>query len=336
MRFIVDAVARNYKPFAVFLLVGLAVVCFRPASGTPEQRAANLCAGAETALRHGDDETAMASYRDAIAIHPESVRARLGLTGLLTRRRRFTEAKETLMPISTLVSGPREWMDYARALRNARADEEAEAALKRAAEEIPDSPGPALALAELYLSTGNLDSAEYHYRRARSLGGARGGPHAGLGRIHFSRGALDSAAACFRLALLENPEDVDLLCDVAWNELQRKRAHAGIHHLRRAVALDPYHPRTRYLLGQTLLALGLEEEAGRNLEAFGRQSRLAGRIRVLEQSAAESPTAERYQTLSHFYSLAGRDSLAAACLQRATALNPLVTAPREAIGTNPF
>ena len=336
MRIIVDAVVRNYRPVAVFLLVALAVVCFRPASGTPEQRAVNLCDGAETALRHGDDESAMASYREAIAVHPETVRARFGLAALLTGRRRFAEATEILMAISPLVSGPREWMEYARALRDARADERAEAAFLRAAEEMPDNPAPSRELADLYVAAGNLDSAEHHYRRATSLGGARGGFHAGLGRIHFSRGELDSAAASFRQALQENPEDIDLLCDIARNELQRKRANLGIHHLRRAVALDPYHPRTRYLLGQTLLALGQELEAEGHLDVFERQSRLAGRIRFLELTAAENPTAERYQTLSHFYSLAGRDSLAAACLQRATALNPLVTAPMEVMGTDRF
>ena len=336
MRITADTVARNYKPLAVFLLVALAVVCFRPASGTPEQRAADLCTSAETAVRHGDVEDAMASYRRAIAIHPESVRARVGLAGLLTRRRRFGEAADTLKAVSLLVSGPREWMDYARALRNARADEEAEAAFLKAAEEMPANPGVSLELAELYAVMGNLDTAEPHYRRARSLSGARGGYHAGMGRLHFSRGELDSASVYFRQALLESPDDIDLLCDIARNELQRKRAHQGIAHLRHAVALDPYHPRTRYLLAQTLVALGQEEEARRHLDVFDRQRKLAGRIRFLERSAAENPTAERYQTLSHYYSLAGRDSLAAECLQRATALNPLVTAPREVMGTDRF
>lgn len=321
---------------AVLLPVALAIVWFRPASGTPEQRAADLCVRAETALKHGDDEGAMASFRESIATHSPFVRARYGLADLLAARGRFDEARKTLEAISPLVSGHREWIRYARALRNARSDREAEAAYLRAVEGMPDNPAYALELAEFYLAAGNLDGAHSHFRRAGTLGGGRGRILAGLGRLHFNRGELDSAADCLRRALEETRPDAGLLCDIADTELRRKRPRTGLRHLRRAVELDPHHPRTRYLMGQTLLALGHAEEAGAQLAVFERQSRLAARIRYLERNAAENPTAQRYQTLSHYYMLSGRDSLAAACLQRATALNPLVTAPAEAIGPDLF
>ena len=336
MRTIVNIAVRNYRSLAVLLPVALAIVWFRPASGTPEQRAAELCVRAETALKHGDDESAMASYRESIDIHSPSVRARYGLADLLAARGRFAESKTTLKPIAPVVSSPQEWIRYARALRNARADQEAEAAYLNAVEGMPDNPAHALELAGFYLAAGNLDSAETHFRRAGSIGGDRGGILAGLGRVHFSRGELDSSAACFRQALEDAPGDVDLLCDMASAELGRRRPRPALSHLRRAAAQNPHHPRTRYLMGQTLLALGHHEEAGTQLAVFERQSRLAARIRNLERSAAENPTAERYHTLSHYYMLSGRDSLAAACLQRATALNPLVTAPAEANGPDPF
>lgn len=336
MRNIVNTAVRNYSPLAVLLPVALAVVWFRPASGTPEQRATDLCVRAETALKHGDDERAIAAYRESIAIHSGSVRARYGLADLLAARGRFAEAKEILGSISPFASSPQEWIRYARALRDARADQEAEAAYLRAVEEMPDNPAHALELAEFFLAAGILDSAETHFRRAGSLGGEHGRIFAGLGRLHFSRGELDSATACFRRALEESTGDVDLLCDIANAELQGRRPRAALSHLRRAIELDPYQPRTRYLMGQTLLALGRDEEAGTQLTVFERQSRLSARIRYLERNAAENPTAERYQTLSHYYMLSGRDSLAAACLQRATALNPLVTAPAEAIGPDTF
>ena len=336
MRNIVNTVALNYRPMALLLPVALAFVWFRPASGTPEQRAADLCARAETALKHGDDESAMASYRESIAIYAPSVRARYGLADLLAARGRFSEAKKTLEAISPFVSSPKEWMRYARALRNARSGREAEAAYLRAVEGMPDNPAHALELAEFYLAGGNLDSAESCFRRAWALAGDRGRTLAGLGRVHFGRGDLDSSAACFRQALEETPGDVDLLCDAASAELQAKRPRAALSRLRRAVVVDPYHARVRYLTGQSLLALGLDREAGAQLAVFERQSRLAARIRNLERNAAENPTAERFQTLSHYYVLSGRDSLAAASLQRATALNPLVTAPAEAGGTDPF
>ncbi|MDE3258253.1 MAG: tetratricopeptide repeat protein [Gemmatimonadota bacterium] len=336
MRNIVNTAARNYRALAVMLPVALAIVWFRPASGTAEQRAADLCVRAETALKHGDDESAMTAYRESIAIHSPSVRARYGLAKLLAARGRFDEAKTTLEAISPYVTSPREWIRYARALRKARSDREAEAAYLRAVEGMPDNPAHALELAEFYLAAGNLHSADAHFRRAGALGGGRGRILAGLGRLHFSRGELDSAAACFRRALEESPGDVDLLCDVASTELRRRRPHPALSHVRRAVELDPHHARARYVMGQTLLALGHDEEAEAQLAVFERQSRLAARIRYLERNAAENPTAQRYQTLSHYYLLSGRDSLAGACLQRATALNPLVTAPAEAIGPELF
>ena len=336
MRNIVNTAVRSYRPLIVLLPVALAFILFRPASGTPEQRAADLCVRAEAALKHGDDESAMASYRESIAIHSPSVRARYGLADLLAARGRFAEAKKTLNAISHSVTSPQEWIRYARSLRNARADREAEAAYLSAVEGMPDNPAHNLELAVFYLSAGNLDSAETHFRRAEALAGDRGRILAGLGRVYFSRGELDSAAACFRRALEESPGEVDLLCDIAGTELRRRRPHPALSHTRRAVELDPHHPRARYVMGQTLIALGHDEEAEAQLAVFERQSRLAARIRYLERNAAENPTAQRYQTLSHYYMLSGRDSLAAACLQRATALNPLVTAPREAIGPDPF
>ena len=336
MRTIVHIAARNYRLTAAFVAAGLAVVFFWPPSGTPEQRAAELCAGAEAAIRYGDDELAMETFREAVGIHSGSVCARLGLGVLLAVRRRFDEATETLKAVPPDLLSPPEWMAYARALRAARADEEAEAAFLIAAGKMPKNPRPALELAEFHLAAGKLDSAESQFRRARYLGGDQGAIYAGMGRIFFSRGELDSAAVCFRLALREDPEDVDLLCDTARNELQRKRPRAGLRHVRRAVALDPYRPRARYLLGRALLVLGHEKEARAQLDAFDRQKGLADRIRVLELRAAENPAAESYQALAHLYGLAGRDSLASACLQRATALNPLVTAPHEALGANHF
>lgn len=336
MRNIVNTAARNYRALAVLLPIALAVVWFWPASGTPEQRAADLCAHAETALTHGDEESAMVSYRKSIAIHSTSARARYGLAGLLAARGRFDEAKATVKAISPFVSSPPDWIGYARALRNARADREAEAAYLTAVEKMPDSPAPTLELAEFYLAAGNLDNAESHFRRARPFGGGHARISAGLGRVHFSRGELDSAAASFRRALEESPGEVDLLCDIASTELRRRRPHSALSHLRQAVELDPYHPRARYVMGQALLALGHDEEAEAQLAVFERQSRLAARIRHLERNAAENPTAQHYQTLSHYYMLLGRDSLAATCTQRATALNPLVTAPTEAIGPDPF
>ena len=336
MRTIVDIAARNYRLLTVLVVAGMAAVLYLPASGTPEQRAADLCAGAETAQRHGDDESAIATYREAVGIHSESVCARLGLAGLLTERRRFSEAMETLQAVSPALLRSGEWMEYARALRDARADSEAESAYLTASARMPAEPGPALELAEFYLSAGRLDSAESRFRRARSLDGDPGAIHAGLGRTFVSRGELDSAAVRFRLALQEDPADVELLCDTARNELQRKQPGAGLRYLRGAVALDPYLPRARYLLGRTLLALGHEKEARAQLDVFDRQNRLALRIRVLKHRVAENPTAEDYQALSHLYSLTGRDSLASSCLQRATALNPLVTAPHEAQGAVRF
>lgn len=321
---------------ALLLPVAVAVVWFRPASGTPEQRAAELCVRAETALTHGDEEGAIASYRKSIAIHAPSARARYGLADLQAARGRFAEARKTLEAISPSVSSPGEWMRYARALRSARADQEAEAAYLRAVEDAPGNAARVLELAEFYLAAGNLDNAEAHFRRAGALAGDRGRTFAGLGRVHFSRGELDSSAACFRQALEESPDDVDLLCDAAGAELQAGRPRPALSRLRRAVVLDPYHPRARYLMGRSLLALGRDGEAGAQMTVFERQSRLAARIRYLERNAAENPTAERFQTLSRYYMLSGRDSLAAARLQRATALNPLVTAPTEAIGTDPF
>lgn len=128
---------------------------------------------------------------------------------------------------------------------------------------------------------------------------------------------------------MRRPGDAGLLCDLGEVSLRGGRAEEAVVYFEGALRRDPRLARARYLLGRAYVRAGREEEGRRELEAFARQGRHAGRIELLEKAMAERPTAEGYLELSHLYASLGQDSLAAVYLTRATGLDPMKAAPQE-------
>lgn len=321
------------------LLAGIGY--FWMSAASPSRQAAALCTAGDEALLRADDEGALAAYRKARDKDPDNPRGHLGIARVQIRRRRFVQAARTLKPVVALAGNDAEtWVALARLLRDARALEQGIPVYSKAIELAPERTELLIELGNLYSSWGHkglhVVEAEKCYRRAEALRPDDPRIHTGLGRLFSLQGTYDSAAVRLKQALRHKPEDPELLTDFAEVAILRGTPRKAPPYLRQALAADPYHPRARYFLGRTYLMVGQEAEADREFAVFKRQKKVWDQIQSLEKSAAERPTAEAYQMLSHLYARMGRDSLAAQRLRRATALNPMVTIPQEVDQTGAF
>ena len=321
------------------LLAGIGY--FRMSATSPSQQAAALCIEGDEALLRADDEGALAAYRKARDKDPDNPQSHLGIARVQIRRRQFVQAARTLRSVVSLAGDDAEtWIALARVFRDARAFEQGISVYSKAIELAPERTELLIELGNLYSSWEHKGlhevEAEKCYRQAEALWPDDPRIHAGLGRLFSLQSAYDSAAVRLRQALRHKPEDPELLTDFAEVAILRGTPQKAPPYLRQALTADPYHPRARYFLGRTYLMVGQKAEADREFAIFKRQKKVWDQIQSLEKSAAERPTAEAYQMLSHLYARMDRDSLAAERLRRATALDPMVTIPQEVDQTGAF
>ena len=328
--------ARAYIAIFLVLTIGLGLYLLGPARSRVDGTQFLLQDAEESFLR-GDDERALALYRQAREADPASLDGHLGEAGILTTHRRFAQATSVLrsaIPLAGL--DPDAWCALGRAFRDARATDEAMRALSRALELEPGRDRVRVELGDLYRRLGESRQAEACYRLAGRALKEDPGRLVGLGRLQADMGKADSAALYFLAALRLRPHDPDLLSDYA-EVLMETGGHQGaIEVLQRALDQDAHHLRSRYLIVRANRAAGQSEAAIQHMEAFRRHRKLMDQVDRLEAAVAEFPTAEDYQMLSHLYTRIGRDSLAARRLMRATCLNPMVTVPQEMEGASTY
>jgi Tfp pilus assembly protein PilF len=310
-------------------IAAIAALLLWPNSGPPEAIAARLCDRAEAALERGDNILAQKVFHEASRVDSTSSRALLGTAEALIARRLFADALSALRKAGSLAGRDADvWERLGRFFTDARAPDEALAAFRQALAISPARPRALVLMANVLLDAGSIPEAEDTFRRAEKLDRGAAQIHRGLGRLFLRSGRPDSAAGRFRATLQASPGDPESACGLAEALLRLGSAPEARDVLNDLVERDPYHVRARFLLGRAYMAMGKEERARAELEIFERQKHLSDRIGFLEKVQAENPTAEGYQMLAHLYSVRGRDSLATDRLRRATALDPMVTAPQ--------
>ncbi len=130
-----------------------------------------------------------------------------------------------------------------------------------AADRTPPNAELEYDLAVFRQQSGDLVSAERHYRRAIALDPGMAEAMVNLGEMLFARGDPQGAAALYRAAIEHNPR-----LATAWNNLGAVQDKAGrreeaLSNYRHAVELAPGFAAARLNLGATLAASGREEEA---------------------------------------------------------------------------
>ena len=300
-----------------------------PDAGPSEEIAGRLCDDADASLARGDNVRAHETYQRATLVHPALPRAHLGLARALIGRRLFADALGALQRAQGLANqDARLWRGLAAGYRDSRSPDQAISAYRRSLEIGPLNTQAAVDLADVLTGDGHYPEAEAVLRTEESRGGPSAAVHRGMAYVFLRTGRTESSATRFTATLDLDPGDLEAACGLADALLRGGDPSRARVILADVVDRDPYHVRARFLLGRCLAATGDEGQARYHLAIFERQKKLTDRIGFLERAMAESPTAEGYQTLAHLYSTRGRDHLAADRLQRATALDPMVTAPQ--------
>lgn len=233
-------------------------------------------------MQQGEAEAAARALRDAVALDPRSVAARLRLGDVLLDLGRLTESaaayREVLRdrPASALAA-----YGLGRVL-SAQGSAEAVTHLEQAVERAP-AFGPALyALAQAYQAAGDRDRAAplfERHRQARRLAphveedpleriaAARSGPFEDLarGRELLRQGRHKDAVEVLQRAAAARPDLVQAQVNLVAAHAARGDAEQAEAAYRRAAALSPKLPELHYNLGVLRLSQGRSAEA---IDAF--------------------------------------------------------------------
>ncbi|MDZ7373117.1 MAG: fused MFS/spermidine synthase [candidate division KSB1 bacterium] len=141
------------------------------------------------------------------------------------------------------------------------------AALRRRAELDPKDLSCRLRLGVLYLGDSRLDSARIFFEEALRLSPRSAEALANLGAVFLMAGQPDSALPRLQRALALDPNLALAHYNLGLALVQARRDYRGAARAwKRAIELDPLYQPAHYNLALALLALGMEEQARRELE----------------------------------------------------------------------
>jgi len=128
-------------------------------------------------------------------------------------------------------------------------------------EAVADVPESRLALAELYLNTGEEAKAEECYRRAIALDALFVPARVNLAEFLYTHGRMEEAEPILREGVKLRPDDG--YTHEAWGrfEVRRKHYEEGVASLRKAVELMPTRADLHYFIGVGFHSLGRFEDA---------------------------------------------------------------------------
>lgn len=152
--------------------------------------------------RHGDRRTAIAAYRDALALKPDYVEAHNNLGDALREEGDYIAAMESCARALELRPDyAQAWNNLGNALKDHGSYEAAMKSYVKALRFAPDYAEVHNNLGNLFEKQDQLDAAIASYRRAIALQPAVAAMHNNLGNVLRDQGDLDEALACFRHAI---------------------------------------------------------------------------------------------------------------------------------------
>lgn len=189
----------------------------------------------------GDQESAIAAYRKAVAKAPHELDTQRRLIALLEHAGREDEALDRYEAVARVAPGePRFQLELAERYWNRGKPDKALDLLAKVARRFPDDPGVHAALADLYSRWGKEDLALAAYERLARVEPDEPDHLVNLGEQHFQRGARDKAIAVWkRIAAKKDAKGWARLAEVYAEHDMRDEALAAYA---KAIALEPDNP----------------------------------------------------------------------------------------------
>lgn len=159
-------------------------------------------------------------------------------------------------------------------------------ALRAAVVIEPDHAGAWHNLGVMEARNGDLAAAVHAFDAASRLDARWAEPLYARGHAQFLGGDLESAAASFDAALARDPDHLAARVDLAQAHVRQRRYSRAIPHLRRARGLAPVDETIWWMLRGMLLALGRDEEALADFQAFELRATPSARVRVAALASA--------------------------------------------------
>lgn len=273
----------------LLLCVGAANASQAQTVAPPEvnDHAAVLVAQGFKLLDQHDAAGGEAAFRQAIEIQPELAEAHRGLGMALWARGQASAALRELNvatrlapndPVAHLALGKLAWRlsqqpelgaEGTHNLSSADYQATALAEVSKAVALRPDDAETHLALANIYLGTGNKSSGLEEARKAAGFASTpalQAQAQLALGHTYFAVGEEDNAEKAFRAALQINPALAEAHLGIGQLRLVEKRLAEAEQELRRAIELAPDSAAPYALLAELLVKTGRSGEARGLLE----------------------------------------------------------------------
>ncbi len=263
------------------------------------------------------DDTAVASYRKAIAVDPQDVIAHFNLGLALYKSERYEDARKVLEKCLKLnsrdsealkqVAGPANQILGIIYYTHLRDDRRAIKALERSLKLLPHDPDTYYAIGLARIRLKDMNAAIRDFEQAVQYGDARQADvFFQLGRAQLSVGQNQAAIASYQKALEIEPEFKVVLENLALLYHNQKDDKNTITVLNRLVKLEPMNFNANYLLG---LHYYRKKDYSQMVKAFNRAV------------AVKPDQADAHYNLGMAYYYQTRYDMAVKALKKAVALN---------------
>lgn len=219
-----------------------------------------LLGGLYSAMRMYDE--AVVQYRQVMAINPENYEAPLFVGAILAEQKKYNEANVVFEKLAKDTENPsrhtayyyigRVKLEEAEALKgsaHAKAVEKAEAAYKQSLVQKPSYTEAALALGNLYESTGRKPQALAHYRAFQEKSGPSSAVAEELSRLYIEQKDYQHAYEQFAIMEAADKTDVNVKAKMAFILIEQQRFAEAVTRLEDVLALEPSSDKIRFYLG---------------------------------------------------------------------------------------
>lgn len=233
--------------------------------------------------QRGEYEAALTAFDAALEADPDRGGALLGRAKAQLALGRIEPAVASLeRAVAAVPQNPESWELLARSLVSAGRPRDSDEVLRRAMAAFPDEPRWPHLLGRNLADRGEYPPAEKAFQRALELDPAYLGARIDLGNLYTVENRPEEAAATYRTALEHSGESSPLEHSLAAVLIMSGDVEGGLHHLERAVEIDPENGQALQDLAAVYAHLGRSLDAKSALE---RAAELDPELRPVQRAA---------------------------------------------------